>query len=222
MVIYHWVGSSIDFDLSDRLSPCGNLILKSRWGPNNHCKNTQKWKLLFMRKQILQAKYKTLSDCQWETTHLQSTGNLGSVLFSPNLQRGQLLWEEKNRKITALVTSGVSLKDQEKFSWEERRLRLRLSTRSRSFILGWPYSLFSRGGTFENKREGVIMIGLSWWLSSKESACQCRKCWFNPRVEKIPWRRKWQSTPVFLPGESHEQRSLWATAHGVTKESDSA
>ena len=31
---------------------------------------------------------------------------------------------------------------------------------------------------------------------------------FNPWVGKIPWRRKWQPTPVFLPGKSHEQRSL--------------
>ena len=31
---------------------------------------------------------------------------------------------------------------------------------------------------------------------------------FNPWVEKIPWRREWQSTPVFLPRESHGQRSL--------------
>ena len=31
---------------------------------------------------------------------------------------------------------------------------------------------------------------------------------FDPWVRKIPWRRKWQSTPVFLPGESHVQRSL--------------
>ena len=29
-----------------------------------------------------------------------------------------------------------------------------------------------------------------------------------PWVGKIPWRRKWQATPVFLPGESHGQRSL--------------
>ena len=36
-------------------------------------------------------------------------------------------------------------------------------------------------------------------------------------LRKIPWRRKWRPTPVFLPGESHEQRSLWATTHGVTK-----
>ena len=31
---------------------------------------------------------------------------------------------------------------------------------------------------------------------------------FNPWVGKIPWRRNWQPTPVFLPGESHGQRSL--------------
>jgi len=35
-----------------------------------------------------------------------------------------------------------------------------------------------------------------------------RRCRFDPWVEKIPWRRKWQPTPVFLPGESHGQRSL--------------
>ena len=31
---------------------------------------------------------------------------------------------------------------------------------------------------------------------------------FDPWVGKIPWRRAWQPTPVFLPGESHGQRSL--------------
>ena len=37
---------------------------------------------------------------------------------------------------------------------------------------------------------------LSWWVG------------FHPRVGKILWRRTWQPTPVFLPGESHKQRSL--------------
>ena len=32
--------------------------------------------------------------------------------------------------------------------------------------------------------------------------------WFNPEVRKTPWRREWPSTPVFLPGEFHGQRSL--------------
>ena len=53
--------------------------------------------------------------------------------------------------------------------------------------------------------------GLPRWLSSKESACKCkryRRCGFDPQVGKIPWRRKWQPTPVFFPGKSHGQRSL--------------
>ena len=31
---------------------------------------------------------------------------------------------------------------------------------------------------------------------------------FDPWVRKIPWRREWQPTPAFSPGESHGQRSL--------------
>ena len=46
------------------------------------------------------------------------------------------------------------------------------------------------------------------WLSGKEPSCQCRRCKFDPWVRKIPWRRKWQAIPVFLPGKSHGQRSL--------------
>ena len=42
----------------------------------------------------------------------------------------------------------------------------------------------------------------------KESACQCRRHWFDPWVMKIPWKRKWQPTPVFLPGKSYGQKSL--------------
>ena len=37
---------------------------------------------------------------------------------------------------------------------------------------------------------------------------QCRRLRFDSWVRKIPWRRKWQPTPVLLPGESHGQRSL--------------
>ena len=46
--------------------------------------------------------------------------------------------------------------------------------------------------------------------SGKEPACQCRpkRLGFNARIEQIPRRRAWQPTPVFLPGESHAQRSL--------------
>ena len=41
---------------------------------------------------------------------------------------------------------------------------------------------------------------------------------FNPWIRKILWRRKWQHTPVFLPGESHGQRRLVGyTVCGITK-----
>ena len=62
--------------------------------------------------------------------------------------------------------------------------------------------------------------GLPRWFSGKESACQCRRHGFNPWVGKIPWRRKWQSTPVLLPGKSHRQRSLEGYIPGGSKELD--
>ena len=46
------------------------------------------------------------------------------------------------------------------------------------------------------------------WLSSKESAYQCSRPGLDPWVQKIPWRRKWQPTLVFLPGEFYGQRNL--------------
>ena len=45
----------------------------------------------------------------------------------------------------------------------------------------------------------------------KNQSAKCMRlelCRFHPWVGKIPWRWKWQSTPVFLSGESHGQRSL--------------
>ena len=50
----------------------------------------------------------------------------------------------------------------------------------------------------------------------EESACQCRRRGFDP------WRRAWQPTPVFLPGESHRQRSLVGYSPWGGKESDTA
>ena len=70
------------------------------------------------------------------------------------------------------------------------------------------------------KRQQRRMWGFTGSASGKESTCQCRRprrCQLDPWVRKIPWRRKWQPTPVFLPGESHGQRSLWAAVHGVTE-----
>ena len=53
-----------------------------------------------------------------------------------------------------------------------------------------------------------MYMGIPCWLSGKQSACQCRRYGFNPWVGKILLSSAWQPTAVFLPGESHGQRSL--------------
>ena len=67
------------------------------------------------------------------------------------------------------------------------------------------------------------MIGFPIWHSGKESACQYKshkRCGFDPWVRKIPWSRKWQCTPVFLPGKSHGQKSLAGYSPWDHKETD--
>ena len=59
--------------------------------------------------------------------------------------------------------------------------------------------------------------------SGKESACQCRRHRrhrFDPWVRKIPWRRKWQPTLVFLLGKPQRQRSLAGYSPWSREESD--
>ena len=66
-----------------------------------------------------------------------------------------------------------------------------------------------RSGLSKSQQKG----GLLWWLSRKESA-------INLCFRKIPWRRKWQPTPVFLPRKTHGQGSLVGYSPWDCKESD--
>ena len=68
-------------------------------------------------------------------------------------------------------------------------------------------------------------------ISSKESCqaaqpsrlhLQYRRARFDPWDEKIPWRRKWQPTPVFLPGNPMDRRACWATSPWGCKKSDTS
>ena len=79
-----------------------------------------------------------------------------------------------------------------------------------------------------NKSQSNLCImplfgGFPGGISGKEATYQGRRhkrCRFGPWVRKIPWRRKWQSTPVFLPRESHGPRSLQGCSPQGRKESD--
>ena len=83
----------------------------------------------------------------------------------------------------------------------------------------WPPSCPMAPG-LKALKEGTLTNSLGGWISEdRYQTCfpggsegkECLQCWrpeFNPWVGKSPWRRKWQPTPVFLPGEFHGQKSL--------------
>ena len=75
----------------------------------------------------------------------------------------------------------------------------------------WSFLAFCYASPPDQLSFNILLSGLPRWFSGKESVCQCRRprrCGFSPWFVKIPWRRNWQPTPVFLPWKSHEQRSL--------------
>ena len=99
--------------------------------------------------------------------------------------------------------------------WEcSRALRNRISVPSAEREISW----FSLQCVC---RRLMGIRGPPRWLSGKESICQCRRHRFDPWVGKIPCKRKWQATPVFLPWESLGQRSLagyslWGHKESIT------
>ena len=70
-----------------------------------------------------------------------------------------------------------------------------------------------RPTAMESRKLGCRVMGPKGHL-------QCRRCGFDPWFGKTPWRRKWQPTPVFLPGQSHGQRSPRGYSPRGRKESD--
>ena len=63
-------------------------------------------------------------------------------------------------------------------------------------------------------------MGFPGGSDGKESTCNAGELGLVPGLVKIPWRRTWQPTPVFLPGEAHGQRSLAGCSPWGRKESD--
>ena len=66
--------------------------------------------------------------------------------------------------------------------------------------------------------------GIRMWFNSKQSSCQCRRCKRGggsiPGLERLHLRKKWQPTPVLLPGKSHGQRSLVGFSQWRCKDSN--
>ena len=91
-------------------------------------------------------------------------------------------------------------------------------------ILEWIAVSYFMGASWSRDQTQVSCIaGFPGGPSGKEPACQYRRhkrCVFDSWVWKIPCRKAWQPTQVFLPGESHGQRSLAGYSPWGHKESD--
>ena len=81
-------------------------------------------------------------------------------------------------------------------------------------ILVVAMKLHHRGST-----DGVVLQGFPGGSDGKENHLQGRRPSFDAWIRKTPWRRAWQPTPVFLPRESHGQRSLAGQSPWSPKES---
>ena len=115
------------------------------------------------------------------------------------------------------------------FSWESMFMNCKVSsvslfsflafrkyyTRISFATLPWKwFDLFIRfphGDGFIGTRiaqASLSSVGASLVAQLVKNLPTVQETWFNPWLRKVPWRRKWQPTPVFLPGEAHGQRSL--------------
>ena len=84
----------------------------------------------------------------------------------------------------------------------------------------WVQSLGWKDPLEKGKATHASILGLPWWLSWLRICLQYRRPWFDPWVGKILWRRERLPTPVFLPGEFHEERNLLGYSPWGLKESD--
>ena len=104
--------------------------------------------------------------------------------------------------------------------------KARLVSKDRKHCLseGWGMAAKGQVNIWGCRKWSVYLNrGFPGGASGKEPACQCRRYKrheFNPWVGKIPWRKKWQHTPVFLSGKPYGQRKLVHYSPWDHKESD--
>ena len=131
-----------------------------------------------------------------------------------------LCWEDPLENGTATHSSLLAWR----IPWTDDCGRLQ-STGSQRVRHGWATFTFAlQADSLPSAPPGksYIISYVNWWLRWQRICLQCRRPRFDPWVRKIPWRRKWQPTPAFLPGESHGERRLGGYSPWGHKESDMA
>ena len=126
-----------------------------------------------------------------------------------------------NRQVTSLSPSWHNKENYPFFSVLAQSSKFKLNCFYRSgfwfFPLWWQYQVHPS----KCRRESGSILLCPLHNTAQQVQCRWHKRYrFHPRVRKTPWRRAWQPPPVFLPGESHGQRSLVDYGLWGHKESD--
>ena len=153
---------------------------------------------------MLQLKLQYFGHLMRRTDSLEKTLMLGKIEGGRRRGRQRMRWSDgiTNWMHMSLSKFQVLVMDREVWRAAVHGVTNRQTRLSYWTELNWTENLVKH---YEDMR------GFPGGTSGKESACQCRKCRtprFDPWIRKIPWSRKCQPTPVFLPGKFHGQRSL--------------
>ena len=186
-------------------------------------KGNQPW--IFIRRTSAEAEAPILWPLMWRTDFLEKTLILGKIKSREGGSRGWDGWmislthghEFEQTQVNSegqgslLCCSSCGCKESDTTSWLNNN-NLQMTFFSVFWLWDCGYKHLNQYRAFR----------LPWWLRWWRICLQCGRPGFNPWVRKIPWRRNWQSTPVFLPRESYGQRSLVGYSPWGHKESDTA
>ena len=92
---------------------------------------------------------------------------------------------------------------------------LKASSAANYMMLTLRHKYLVSGTSSRRASQGALVV-----KNQPANAGDIMRCGFDPWVGKIPWKRKWEPTPVFLPGESHGQRNLAGYSPWGLKELD--
>ena len=164
----------------------------------------------------------------WQQSELNQRVEEGLFLKSlPNVRLLRTIGLSKYPLCTALcISEGIDngMRSEMREFWASWNMR---PLRRKDASSGWPLGDASNAPRLSYMASWspcwALHLAFPGGACGKELACQFRRCRrprFDPWVGKIPWYRAWQPSPVFLPGESHGQRSLARYGPQSHKESD--